>query len=128
MSSRASPGAGGFSPSKNRPERSGFLREKHPLMGWSGRAPAPPAISWPGAPRQGAAVRRRTDGLRRVTQLPDGQIRSSSDCPLSSLPLKKIPFRARPKSNPYFELSRPTEGRFAIVTDVGTGCDGRFVL
>ena len=23
-------------------------------MGWSGRAPAPPAISWPGAPRQGA--------------------------------------------------------------------------
>ena len=25
-----------------------------PLMGWSGRAPAPPAISWPGAPRQGA--------------------------------------------------------------------------
>src|SRR3954463_15377478 len=21
-------------------------------MGWSGRAPAPPAISWPGAPRQ----------------------------------------------------------------------------
>src|SRR6188472_950320 len=24
------------------------------FMGWSGRAPAPPAISWPGAPRQGA--------------------------------------------------------------------------
>jgi hypothetical protein len=24
------------------------------LMGWSGRAPAPPAISWPGTPRQGA--------------------------------------------------------------------------
>jgi hypothetical protein len=23
-------------------------------MGWSGRAPAQPAISWPGAPRQGA--------------------------------------------------------------------------
>ena len=23
-------------------------------MGWSSRAPAPPAISWPGAPRQGA--------------------------------------------------------------------------
>ena len=23
-------------------------------MGWCGRAPAPPAISWPGAPRQGA--------------------------------------------------------------------------
>ena len=23
-------------------------------MGWSGRAPAPPAIRWPGAPRQGA--------------------------------------------------------------------------
>ena len=23
-------------------------------MGWSGRAPAPPAISWPGASRQGA--------------------------------------------------------------------------
>jgi hypothetical protein len=25
-----------------------------PLMGWSGRTPAPAAISWPGAPRQGA--------------------------------------------------------------------------
>jgi hypothetical protein len=24
-----------------------------PLMGWSGSAPAPPAISWPGAPSQG---------------------------------------------------------------------------
>src|SRR5881397_853978 len=24
------------------------------LMGWSGRAPAPPAISWPGAPKRGA--------------------------------------------------------------------------
>ena len=25
-----------------------------PLMGWSGRAPVPPAISWLGAPRRGA--------------------------------------------------------------------------
>src|SRR6478752_9680028 len=31
----------------------GGLR-RSPLMGWSGRAPAPPAISWPGASRQGA--------------------------------------------------------------------------
>src|ERR1700722_13447092 len=71
------------------------------------------------------ALRHRADSLRLVTRLPDGQIRSYSDYPLSSLPFKKIPFRARPKSNPYFELSRPTEGRFAIVTDVGTGCGGR---
>src|SRR5207244_12192981 len=30
------------------------LDRPSPLMGWSGRAPAPPAINWPGAPRQGA--------------------------------------------------------------------------
>jgi hypothetical protein len=32
---------------------------------------------------------------------------------------KKIPLRAYPKSNLYRSLSRPTEGRFAIVTDAG---------
>jgi hypothetical protein len=69
-----------------------------------------------------APPRRQPQG---VTRLPDVQIRSSSDYPLSSLRFKKNSFRAYPKSNPYFALSRPTEGRFAIVTDVGTGCDGR---
>jgi len=40
-----------------RPRGTAAMSVRHlggPLMGWSGRAPAPPAISWPGAPRQGA--------------------------------------------------------------------------
>jgi hypothetical protein len=42
-----------------------------------------------------------------------------SDCPLSSLACKKIPLRAYPKSHLNSQLSRPTEGRLAIVTDAG---------
>jgi hypothetical protein len=33
--------------------------------------------------------------------------------------LQKNPFRAYPKSNLYRQLSRPTEGRHAIVTAAG---------
>ena len=51
--------------------------------------------------------------------LPDGQITASSDCPLSIPLCKNISLHARPKSNPYFPPSRPTEGRIAIVTNAG---------
>jgi hypothetical protein len=63
------------------------------------------------------ALRHRADSLRRVTQLPDGQIRSPYDYLLSSLPFKNIPFRAYPKSTLELPPSRSTERRFAIVTD-----------
>jgi hypothetical protein len=52
-------------------------------------------------------------------RLPDGQIRPLSDCGVSSPLRKNIPFRAYPKSNLYQSLSRPTEGRHAIVTAAG---------
>jgi hypothetical protein len=54
-----------------------------------------------------------------LPDMPDGQISSSSDCRVSSPVRKKIPFPIYPKSNLYRPLSRPTEGRLAIVTDAG---------
>src|SRR5450631_4087156 len=57
---------------------------------------------------------------RRVREgLPDGQISSSPDCPLSSPVCKKIPFRAYPKSNLYPSSSRPFGGALRNVTDAG---------
>jgi hypothetical protein len=57
---------------------------KRPLMGWSGRAPAPPAIGWPGAPRQEHAVAATAQsatavvgidiGWSRVPPLSQGQL------------------------------------------------------
>jgi hypothetical protein len=44
---------------------------------------------------------------------------------LSSPSRKNIPLHAPPKSKLYPSMSRPTEGRFAIVTNVGQGCGGR---
>jgi hypothetical protein len=78
-----------------------FVDQPQTLLGLD--VPENPAVA--GA----RALRHRADSLRRVMRLPDGQIRSASDCPLSSLLFKKIPFRAYPKSN--LELPRPVPQR-----------------
>ena len=45
----------------------------YPLMGWSGRAPAPPAISWAGAPRQGARQLRTLNAAIAVVGIDIGK-------------------------------------------------------
>src|ERR1700677_1963059 len=66
----------------------------------------------------GAAGQRVTGGSRCPT--------GKSVLCLSSPPCKNIPIPSRPKSLLYLWSSRPnTEGRFAIVTNVRSGCDGR---
>jgi hypothetical protein len=44
---------------------------------------------------------------------------------LSSPSAKNIPLRVSPKSTLELPCPAHTEGRFAIVTDVGAGCGGR---
>jgi hypothetical protein len=66
------------------------------------------------------------DGL---FDLPDGQISDSPVTCVSSPLCKNILVFRRPKSLLYLSLSRPTEGRLAIVTDAGrdaVDADGAF--
>jgi len=50
---------------------------------------------------------------------PAGEIGFDMLIPLSSPVSKNILLLVRPKSHPYPSLSRPTEGRIAIVTNAG---------
>jgi hypothetical protein len=77
--------------------------------------------SHPGLPRL-LALPRQSNLLKRFNVIcPTGSQPDS----LSSPSLKNIPLHAPPKSKLYPSMSRPTEGRFAIVTNVGQGCGGR---
>jgi hypothetical protein len=57
--------------------------------------------------------------------LPDGQITSPSADRLSSPFVKIFCFSEIANQSISLPIPSHTEGRFAIVTDVGTGCGGR---
>jgi hypothetical protein len=68
-----------------------------------------------------AAIHRAGEAIpqRGSTDLPVGQITSSSNYFLSSAASKKISLRRYPKSLLKFPRPVPTEGRLAIVTNAG---------
>src|ERR1700733_425632 len=64
---------------------------------------------------------------RILRDYPTGKSTDKPAWPLSHVQssLKKYSGFPKPQITGIIHASRPTEGRFAIVTDVGTGCGGR---